>query len=66
MSRTSSIRAFNAAVELLRTLDPSLSLYVAGNTLCLMHGPSHDKQGRPLQKNIIAHDGGLRIGGGDW
>lgn len=68
MSRASSIRAFRQAVELLRSIDPGLSLYVASSTLCLMKGPSHDdKQGcRPLHDNVIDSTGSLRISGGDW
>ncbi len=67
MSRASSIRAFRQAVELLRSIDPGLSLYVANDVLCLMKGPSHDKRWRPLQNNVIdSSSGGLRISGGDW
>ena len=66
MSRASSIRAFRAACDLLRTIDPGLELYVASDTLCLMHGPSHDDQGRPQQDNVIDSTSSLRISGGDW
>jgi hypothetical protein len=66
MSRTSSMKAFRAAVNLLRLIDPDLSLYVANDTLCLMRGPSHDDQGHPQQDNIIDSSSSLRIGGGDW
>jgi len=66
VSRASSIRAFRQAVELLRSIDPGLSLYVASDTLCLMKGPSHDDRFRPLQGNVIDSDTSLRIGGGDW
>ncbi len=66
MSRASSIRAFRQAVELLSKIDPSLSLYVGGDMLHLMKGPSHDEGARPLKSNIIESAGGLRIGGGDW
>ena len=66
MSRASSIKTFRAAVTLLRTIDADLSLYVAGDTLCLMKGPSHDDRGQPRRDNIVDSDGGLRIGGGDW
>jgi hypothetical protein len=47
-SPAESLRRFQAAVDLLRGLDAQLSLYVAGGTLCLMSGPSHDEEGRPL------------------
>jgi hypothetical protein len=66
VSRTSSIRAFRQAVELLRQIDPGLSLYVASSTLCLMKGPSHDADLRPLRDNVIDSAGSLRISGGDW
>lgn len=66
MSRASSIRAFRQAVELLRSIDPDLSLYVGGSTLHLMKGPSHDDQTRPLRNNIIDSSIGLYISGGDW
>ena len=66
MSRASSIQAFRKAVELLLSIDPDLTLYVASDTLCLMHGPSHDDQGRPQQRNVIDSEGSLRISGGDW
>lgn len=66
MSRASSIRAFRKAVELLRSIDPEFTLYVASDTLCLMRGPSHDAQGRPQQRNIIDSVGSLHISGGDW
>lgn len=66
MSRASSIRAFRQAVELLRSLDPDLSLYVAGSTLCLMEGPSHDDRARPLRDNVVDSSVGLYISGGDW
>ena len=66
MSRASSIRAFRQAVELLRQIDPEFSLYVASDTLCLMHGPSHDDRGRPQQGNVVESSGKLRISGGDW
>lgn len=66
ISPTETLRKFQAAVDLLRGLNTQLSLYVAGGTLCLMSGPSHDEGGRPLRDNIIALAGGLRISGGDW
>lgn len=66
MSRASSIRAFRQAVELLRQIDPGLSLYVASTTLCLMSGPSHDDALRPLRDNVVDSAGSLRISGGDW
>lgn len=66
MSRASSIRAFRQAVELLRSLDPDFSLYVASDTLCLMKGPSHDDRGRAQQGNVIDSSTSLRISGGDW
>jgi hypothetical protein len=66
VSRASSIRAFRQAIELLRQIDPDLSLYVASDTLCLMKGPSHDDRGRAQQCNVIDSSSSLRIGGGDW
>lgn len=66
MSRASSIRAFRQAVELLRSLDPGLSLYVANDTLCLMRGPSHDDRGRAQPENVIDSSSSLRISGGDF
>jgi len=66
VSRASSIRAFRQAVELLRSIDPKLSLYVANGTLCLMKGPSHDDRGRAQQGNVIDSAGRLRLDGGDW
>lgn len=60
------MKAFRAAVNLLRLIDPDLSLYVANDTLCLMRGPSHDDQGHPQQGNVIDSVTSLRIGGGDW
>lgn len=66
MSHVSSIKAFRAAVALLRTIDADLSLYVAGDVLCLMKGPSHDDRSRALRDNVVEYAGGLRIGGGDW
>jgi hypothetical protein len=66
VSRTSSIRAFRQAVELLRQIDPGYSLYVANSTLCLMKGPSHDDRFRALHDNVIDSAGSLRISGGDW
>jgi hypothetical protein len=66
VSRASSIRAFRQAVELLRSIDADLSLYVASDVLCLMKGPSHDDELRPRRDNIVDSTGSLRIGGGDW
>lgn len=66
MSRASSIRNFEKAVELLRKIDVGLSLYVASDTLCLMDGPSHDDQGHPRQAAILVSTSSLRISGGDW
>lgn len=66
MSRASSILAFEQAVELLRKIDPDLSLYVGGSTLHLMKGPSHDEKAHPLRENIIASSIRLYISGGDW
>ena len=67
MSRASSIKAFRAAVALLRTIDADLSLYVASTTLCLMKGPSHDARcALPLRDNVIDSATRLRISGGDW
>ena len=66
MSRASSIRAFRQAVELLQQIDPEFSLYVASSTLCLMKGPSHDDNARPLNDNVVDSAGSLRISGGDW
>lgn len=66
MSRASSIKAFRKAVELLRSIDPDLEIYVASTTMCLMKGPSHDKYARPLRDNVIDDAGGVRISGGDW
>jgi hypothetical protein len=66
MSLSSSIRAFHAAIELLRQIDPEFSLYVANDTLCLMRGPSHDDNARPLRDNVVATAVNLRISGGDW
>jgi hypothetical protein len=54
------------AVELLRQIDPSFSLYVASDTLCLMKGPSHDDRARPLKDNVVESTSSLRISGGDW
>lgn len=66
MSLKSSIRAFHQAVELLRKIDPELTLYVANDTLCLMRGPSHDDQGHPRKESILETTTCLRISGGDW
>jgi len=66
MSRASSIKAFRQAVELLRSIDPGLSLYVANSTLHLMKGPSHDDRHQPVQDNVIDTATRLRISGGDW
>jgi hypothetical protein len=66
VSRASSIRAFRQAIELLRQIDPDLSLYVASDTLCLMKGPTHDEHGRAQQRNVIDSSSSLRISGGDW
>ncbi len=64
--RDYSVRRFMTAVEMLRGMEPDLSLYVASGTLCLMSGPSHDEQGRPLRDNVVESAGDLRISGGDW
>ena len=67
MSRASSIKAFRKAVELLRSIDSDLSLYVGASTMHLMKGPSHDDaSGRPLKDNIVDSSTGLYISGGDW
>ena len=66
VSRVSSEQLFHQAVELLRKLDPEFSLYVANDTLCLMHGPSHDDSGHPRRDHIVASTSRLRISGGDW
>lgn len=66
MSRESSIRAFRLAAELLRSIDPEFSLYVASDVLCLMKGPSHDEHFQPLRDNVIDRTSNLRISGGDW
>ncbi len=66
MSRASSIRAFRQAVELLRSIDPKLSIYVANTTMHLMRGPSHDDRARPLRDNVLDSGFGVRISGGDW
>jgi hypothetical protein len=66
VSRASSIKAFRRAVELLRSIDPDLSIYVASSTMCLMKGPSHDDHARPLRGNVVDDAGGVRISGGDW
>lgn len=66
MSRAASIKAFRKAVELLRSIDPDLTLYVASDTLCLMQGPSHDNEGHAQRHNIIETAGSIRISGGDW
>jgi hypothetical protein len=66
VSRASSIKNFRRAVALLKQIDPSYSLYVASDTLCLMKGPSHDDCGRPRRDAILAHETTLRISGGDW
>lgn len=59
-----SLQRFQAAVDLLREIDPRLSLYVADDTLCLMSGPPHDADARPLRDNVIASEGALRISRG--
>jgi len=61
-----SLAQFQAAVDLLRDLDPALTLYVASDTLCLMDGSSHDDRGVPRRAHILATASGLRISGGDW
>ena len=66
MSRASSLWAFRKAVDLLRSLDPDLSLYVASDTLCLMSGPSHDDHGQARRDRILETTALLRISGGDW
>jgi len=66
VSRASSVRAFRQAIELLRSIDADLSLYVASDTLCLMRGPSHDARARPLKSNVVDSTSSLRISGGDW
>jgi len=66
MSRAAAIRTFRAAVELLRSIDPKFSIYVANTTMHLMKGPSHDDRWRPLQDNIVDTGYGVRISGGDW
>ena len=66
MNRASSIKAFRKAVELLQSIDPDLSIYVASDTICLMAGPSHDERAQPLKSNVIESAGSLRISGGDW
>jgi hypothetical protein len=66
VSRESSIQAFRKAVKLLRTIDADLTLYVASDTFCLMHGPSHDDHGQPRKMSILDTESSLRISGGDW
>lgn len=65
-----AIRAFDAAIRDLRKclrVNPRLELYVAADVLCLMDGPSHDREGKTPRKDaVIASAGCLRIGGGDW
>lgn len=60
------VHRFEVAVSILRQIGNKFTLYVANDTLCLIRGESHDKQGNPLRENIIASAGGLRISGGDW
>ena len=66
VSRASSIQAFRKAIKLLRTIDPDLTLFVASDTLCLMHGPSHDDRGQARKTSVLDVESSLRISGGDW
>lgn len=57
------LRACNA----LRNLtERGWQLYLCGNTMCLMRGDSHDRDGQPLRDNVV--DSVLIPGasGGDW
>lgn len=57
---------FEVATKALKRLPPGYSVYVASSTMCLMRGPSHDEDARPLRDNIVVTDGLVRISGGDW
>jgi hypothetical protein len=69
VSRASSIRAFRAACDLLRTIDRKYEIYVASDRMHLMSGSSHDDRGKARRERIIDSDLGtprVRISGGDW
>ena len=70
MRESKEDKAVREAVDLLRQVskvDKKYSFYLASGTLCLMKGPSHDKDGRPLHANVVDSAwSGLHMDGGDW
>lgn len=58
---------FLRACNLLRNLtERGWQLYLAGNTMCLMRGDSHDDNARPLRENVVESVLIPGAGGGDW
>ena len=68
MSEAEALAKFHEACALLCEISQksSFEFYVAGDTLCLMRGPSHDEHGRAQRHNVIDTAGQIRISGGDW
>lgn len=66
ITKSREVQLFCEAVVLLKQIDPAFSLYVASDTLHLMHGSSHDEHTDPRHDNILASARGLRISGGNW
>lgn len=59
--------AFHRVCDTLKVLSSrGLKIYLAGDTLCLMSGDSHDRHGRPQQENVITSHIIPGAGGGDW
>jgi hypothetical protein len=61
-----AILHFERAAAELRKLPQGYSVYVGGGTMCLMRGPSHDENARPLHDNVVTIAPKVRIDGGDW
>ncbi len=61
-----AILHFERAAAELRKLPHGYDVYVASGTMCLMRGPSHDENGRPLHDNVVTVAPKVRIDGGDW
>lgn len=68
MTKKEAMLKFRSACEILEEISTKsvFQLYVANDTLCLMHGPSHDRHGIAQQDNVVAVNSRLRISGGDW
>ena len=68
MTEHEAIDKFRSACAILREISTKTiyEFYVAGDSLCMLRGSSHDRNGHARQENVVDTDGSLRISGGDW